>query len=242
MSEETQAQVQKLGSILSVWAHPDDETFSAAGIMAMAVKNGQEVVCVTATKGEEGVQDESRWPKKHLAEIREQELLQALNELGVQTHHWLGYCDGTLKEANVDDASQKLLRYIERYKPDSILTFGPEGMTGHPDHQSVSRWVSYAVEQLEHKPAVYHAVIEQKQYEDYLKGMDNKLNIFFSIKQPPVVEAVDCDLCIRLPKEICLKKCAALAQMPSQTAKMHELFDSNFIVEAFRVESFRRAK
>ncbi len=37
--------IKKLGTILSVWAHPDDETFTCGGILATAVKNGQQVVC-----------------------------------------------------------------------------------------------------------------------------------------------------------------------------------------------------
>ena len=55
---------------MGVWAHPDDETYSMAGIMATAVKNGQQVICVTATRGEAGVQDHLRWPAHKLAEDR----------------------------------------------------------------------------------------------------------------------------------------------------------------------------
>src|SRR4249919_2707816 len=50
------------GTILSVWAHPDDETYLAAGLMAAAVQAGQRVVCVTATRGELGSTDPDRWP------------------------------------------------------------------------------------------------------------------------------------------------------------------------------------
>ena len=59
---------------MGVWAHPDDETMSSAGIMLSAIKNGQRVICLTATKGEEGSQDEKKWPKSKLANIREKEL------------------------------------------------------------------------------------------------------------------------------------------------------------------------
>ncbi len=52
----TQSDVAQLGTILGIWAHPDDETWSSAGLMAMAADNGQRVVCVTATYGENGVQ------------------------------------------------------------------------------------------------------------------------------------------------------------------------------------------
>ena len=51
-----------LGTMLGVWAHPDDETYLAAGLMAVGVRQGNRVVCVTATRGEEGSWDEGRWP------------------------------------------------------------------------------------------------------------------------------------------------------------------------------------
>ena len=51
-----------LGTVLSVWAHPDDETYLCGGLMADAVRRGNRVVCVTATRGELGSPDEERWP------------------------------------------------------------------------------------------------------------------------------------------------------------------------------------
>lgn len=55
-----QDDVKQLGRIMGIWAHPDDETWCAAGLLAMAADNGQDTCCVTITKGELGVQDESR--------------------------------------------------------------------------------------------------------------------------------------------------------------------------------------
>lgn len=68
----TAEDLKSLGKIMGIWAHPDDDTYSMAGIMAAAVKNGQKVVIVTATRGEAGVQDETRWPAAQLGEIRSQ--------------------------------------------------------------------------------------------------------------------------------------------------------------------------
>src|SRR3954449_1481005 len=70
-----------LGTVLSVWAHPDDETYLCAGLMADAIRRGNRVVCVTATRGELGSTDEERWPPgPALAEVRTQELMAALAE------------------------------------------------------------------------------------------------------------------------------------------------------------------
>src|SRR5439155_10948723 len=84
-----------LGTMLCVWAHPDDETYLAAGLMAQAVSEGRRVVCVTATRGEEGSWDEDRWPSSEMGKVREQELMASLEVLGVTEHLWLDYYDGT---------------------------------------------------------------------------------------------------------------------------------------------------
>src|SRR5947207_1873194 len=101
---KTSDDIKQLGTILSVWAHPDDESFSCAGIMAAAIQNGQSVACITATKGEDGVQDESRWPAEQLGEIRAHEMDEALDILGCHNHNWLGYHDGRCQEISADEA------------------------------------------------------------------------------------------------------------------------------------------
>ena len=63
-------EVADLGTILSVWAHPDDETFLAAGHMAATADAGARVVCVSATAGERGTDDPGRWPPDRLAQVR----------------------------------------------------------------------------------------------------------------------------------------------------------------------------
>jgi len=63
--------IRELGTILSIWAHPDDEAYLCGGIMAMAAAADSRVVCVTASRGELGVTDPTRWPPEQLASIRE---------------------------------------------------------------------------------------------------------------------------------------------------------------------------
>ena len=142
---KTAEDLKSLGTIMGVWAHPDDDTYSMAGIMA-AVKNGQKVVIVTATRGEAGVQDETRWPAAQLGEIRCREMTKALSILGVSRHHWLDYPDGGCKDIDQREAISKIAELIQQYKPDSVLTFGPDGMTGHDDHKTISRWASKAIQ------------------------------------------------------------------------------------------------
>jgi LmbE family N-acetylglucosaminyl deacetylase len=86
--------ISDLGTVLGVWAHPDDETFLTAGLMALARAAGHRVVCATATRGEHGTADPDRWPPARLGRLREYELAAALAALDVHEHTWLGFVDG----------------------------------------------------------------------------------------------------------------------------------------------------
>ena len=79
----TSDDVAELGTVLGVWAHPDDEAYLSAGLMALARDNGQRVVCVTATRGELGTPDPAAWPPDRLAAERTRELACSLAILGV---------------------------------------------------------------------------------------------------------------------------------------------------------------
>ncbi|WP_369077214.1 PIG-L deacetylase family protein [Paractinoplanes aksuensis] len=86
-------EIHELGTILGIWAHPDDEAYLSGGIMTMAAGRGQRVVCVTATCSE---------PR------RSGELDRCLAILGVGEHHWLDYADGGCADVPVAEAVGKL--------------------------------------------------------------------------------------------------------------------------------------
>ena len=227
-----------LGTILGVWAHPDDETFCAGGILAAASRNGQSVHCLTATRGEAGSQNTKKWPLKTMGKVRTDELQAALKILGVKGHHFLGYKDGLCADVAIAEVAHKIAKHIDVIQPDTILTFGPEGLTGHADHQAVSLWVDTAVEMANHKPQVFHAVITIGQYKKYLSAAHDKLNLFFGVDQPPIVAKSDCDLCFCCSDELCNCKYKAFSAMPSQYEKMQKAFDKEYLQEAFRLEAF----
>lgn len=133
-----------LGTVLGIWAHPDDEAFLSAGLMAAARDAGQRVVCVTATLGEHGTPDPVSWPPRRLAAVRAHEIRASLAVLGVTEHHLLGITDGTCAAAPHDAMVRRLCRIVEAVRPDTIVTFGPDGLTGHEDHQTVSAWATAA--------------------------------------------------------------------------------------------------
>ncbi len=233
--------IASLGTILGIWAHPDDETYASAGIMAAAVANGQRVACITATKGEAGVRDESRWPAEQLGEIRAKELIRALDTLGVQEHYWLGCHDGDCCNLGTDEMASRLCDMIRMIRPDTILTFGPDGLTGHSDHQTVSLWTTSAVEQTGLDVAIYHLVELQENYDNILKAADKELDIYFNIDKPPLKKSDECDIYLCMTPELQYKKHEALIAMPSQTEAMMEYFGEKLFKQAFHCECFVKA-
>jgi hypothetical protein len=118
--------------------------YLSGGLMAMAHDRGQRVVCVTATLGEHGTPDPQRWPPGRLARTRAAELRASLAVLGVTEHHLLGLPDGRCADQPFDTVVDQLVTIIDDVRPDTILTFGPDGFTGHSDHQTISAWAAAA--------------------------------------------------------------------------------------------------
>lgn len=208
--------VASLGTILGIWAHPDDETFMLGGLLSMATSNGQQVICVTATNGAGGVQDDSRWPAGSLGEIREKELAMALEIIGVTEHILLGYEDGGCDQVDANDAIKRISTLIDHYQPDTVVTFPPDGLTGHVDHKTVSTWVRAAVEASTTHPELYYATQTQESYDSFWKAADEKFNIYFATDAPVFVPQSKCDIYIPLMPEFAARKTAALKAMPSQ--------------------------
>jgi len=105
---------------------------------------------------------------------------------------------------------------VQKFRPDTILTFGPDGLTGHPDHQAVSRW---AMGVATGKVRVLWAVTEPEQY-DQLREMDRQANIFFNIDRPPLVQSEDCAVDLRLAEDVTALKRRAFEAVPSQFEKV----------------------
>lgn len=232
--------IQSLGTILGVWAHPDDETFTMGCIAAAAVRNGQLVVCVTATRGEAGVQDPSRWPSHKLASIRTKELQKALKIIGVKHHYWLDYKDGCCHQISQKIAARRIADLIELHQPNTVLTFGPEGLTGHSDHQTVSHWTSLAIKMSRHPTNLYHVVQAEEQF-DHLIEVDKKFNIFFNIEKPPLTSLNQCDICYCGNQTLVNIKLRSLAAMPSQTEALLSAFNKDQLKKSFGIETFVKA-
>lgn len=235
-------EIEELGTILCVGAHPDDETWIAGGLLAAAARNGQKVVVITATKGEAGTTDEERWPQKELGNIRAQELHESLRILGVQEHGMLECLDGECDRADEQDMALQLAAIMHRERPDSVLTFGPEGLTGHSDHAAVSRWVSIALQLVDGNPKLYHATHTLEWYERVGKDLDEKTNVFFNIERPPFVDEADLAINFELPEDIADIKLKALQAQPSQMEGLLDKFEKGRLPEALAQECFFEVK
>ena len=153
--------------ILSVLAHPDDESFGMGGTLALYAQRGADVYLVCATRGEVGdVSPELLEGFSSIAELRESELRCAASHLGLKAVYFLGYRDSGMPGSidnqhpdsqvshSIDEVAAKVVKYIRDLKPDIVLTFDPIGGYKHPDHIHIHQATVLAFEKAD-DPAFY---------------------------------------------------------------------------------------
>jgi LmbE family N-acetylglucosaminyl deacetylase len=145
ISFSAQAQVRQ--PIVAVFAHPDDERVIGP-LLSRLARQGRETHLVIATDGSKGVRDFARIPAgPELAAARSREATCAANRLGVRQLHLLGLPDGGVASFDVlGKLRSGLVAIFDSLKPAAIITFGPEGGTGHPDHRLVGDVVTQIVQ------------------------------------------------------------------------------------------------
>jgi len=132
--------------ILFSFAHPDDESFAAAGTAMKYGTAGVRTVLVTATRGEQGkAGDPPVCAPDQLAAFREAELREAVRIIGFDELHLLDYRDRELADAPPDAVRQSLVSLIRRTRPSVIASFDPNGFNVHPDHIAISRFTADAI-------------------------------------------------------------------------------------------------
>jgi LmbE family N-acetylglucosaminyl deacetylase len=136
--------------ILAVFAHPDDETFGPGGTLARYAIEGHTVHLRTFTRGEAGTLGPARYlSRTQLAELRTKELNCAAAALHAASLEIYGLPDGNLAEVPDDTGIGFIRQALELLKPDVLVTFHREGISGHPDHKTVARWSLKAVQEKE---------------------------------------------------------------------------------------------
>jgi N-acetyl-1-D-myo-inositol-2-amino-2-deoxy-alpha-D-glucopyranoside deacetylase len=144
--------------LLACFAHPDDEAFTASGVLAASTARGVQGHLVCATYGEEGdIRQPGVATRKTLGQVRYEELQRSCEVLGLQQPVMLGYRDSgwgdspaqyhpaAFVQAPALQVVQRLVKEIRRCQPHIVLTFEPEGVSGHKDHKAISRHTTAAV-------------------------------------------------------------------------------------------------
>jgi len=143
--------MNEFGSLLAIFAHPDDESYRAGGALALLARKGAQVWVLCATRGEQGI---LKMDSDETGQVRQAELECACRSLGINSPCFLDYQDGTLPQVDKERAVGQVVGVIRKLRPQGLLTWPPSGVSGHPDHVAVSRWTEKA-SQLAADPAAY---------------------------------------------------------------------------------------
>jgi LmbE family N-acetylglucosaminyl deacetylase len=188
--------------LLCVLAHPDDETLGVGASLAYYAAQGIEIHLLTATRGERGwfgPEEENPGPEA-LGKIRETELLCASETLGIRRVDFLDYIDGDLDQADPPKAINRIAAHIRAVRPQVVVTFGPDGVYGHPDHIAISQFTPAAVMQAAsagyrdpqdlppHQVSkLYYFVIDQKLADVYSQMFADLTMTIDGVERRPVV-------------------------------------------------------
>ena len=132
---------------MCVLAHPDDESLGTGGALAKYAAEGVATYLLTATRGERG-----RFPDGNgsagpdvVGRAREAELMAAAAVLSLREVRFLDYPDGAVDTVDAARAVEKIAGHLRRVKPQVVVTFGPEGAYGHPDHIAIGQLTTAAI-------------------------------------------------------------------------------------------------
>lgn len=146
-------------TVFTVFAHPDDEGFGSGGVLATLASKGARIIAVCSTNGDVGeISDPALATPDTLAQVRQGEMLRAMDVIGAAEVRFLDYrdsgMDGTednnhpdcLHQAPAEEVVEKIVALIRELKPEVVITHDPTGGYGHPDHIAVYRHTKDAFE------------------------------------------------------------------------------------------------
>lgn len=155
--------------ILAIFAHPDDESMGPGGTLAKWVNQGHNIhlICTTCGQASEFLKEDR--------DCRIHELDNASKTLGIISHECLDFIDGQMGNLEMIRLQKILIEKINQFKPDSLLTFNLNGVSGHLDHIAVASATTYAFNHTTHPKKLYyftlsqqHANLEKKDYFVYM--------------------------------------------------------------------------
>jgi LmbE family N-acetylglucosaminyl deacetylase len=134
-------------ALMGVFAHPDDESLGLGGTLARYAADGVATYLVTATAGDRGryFDNAGRPSDEEVGRVRAGELRAAAAVLGVRDLALLGYRDGELDRTAPAEVVGRIAAELRRHRPQVVVTFGPDGAYGHPDHIAISQFTCAAL-------------------------------------------------------------------------------------------------
>ena len=125
--------------VACVFAHPDDDTFGVGGSLALHAEDELGLTVILATSGDAGrIADASLATRETLARVREAEDLASWSALGLDPDvRFLRYPDGGLNATPRGELLAEVQGVLEEVAPEVVITFGPDGITGHDDHVAI---------------------------------------------------------------------------------------------------------
>ena len=171
MRDDAAVKYTRKYTLVSVHAHPDDESLLTGGTLARAAAEGHRVVLVVATAGGEGLTRTQVGAIGTLAERRIAELHRAADALGVASVRLLGYDDSGMDglagrdglafaRVDVERAAHHLAGVLQAERADLVTIYDPAGGYGHPDHVQVHR-VGVRAAELAGTPVVLEATVDR---------------------------------------------------------------------------------
>ena len=159
--------------LLACFAHPDDEAFPVGGALAAHTRRGVDVRLITTTLGEEGeIRQEGSATRETLGRIREVELSCAVQALRLNSNDVWGYRDSGMQgwesndhpkafiNAETEVVVERLVLEMRRFQPQVVLSFGPDGLYGHPDHIAICN----------HATTAFHLASDPAAFPEQLTG------------------------------------------------------------------------
>jgi len=204
------------GAVLGVWAHPDDEAYLSTNLMVAARAAGRRVVVATATYGELGTPDPDAWPPDRLAQLRAWELAASLAVVGGVEHHWLGFADGECADTPAEAGIDAVRQLISDVQPAMIVTFGPDGMTGHPDHRTISQWTTAAWRAAGTPGRLLYATVTPRFHAEW-QAVNDQIGLWMT-GSGPVTDVDDLALVVSAEGSALDRKLVALRAHASQTS------------------------